>query len=277
MNMKEIIPAGKFHLSKWFLDFIGDDGNAMIFYSAKLTWHHWSASYTSRLNYHPDTGVILKSRFHHVPVPLLKDNTISWTDPRTEVSGTWEGLAKSIHSRLYDSREGYLDWTCYQPASRVQLRIKENVVKGTGYAEKLVLTAVPWIIPMDELRWGRFGAGENIIVWIELRQKERKKWLWLNGERIEQCIIEDDHIILPEKDMDLNLDRGVLLESEKKISSVVDKVARYIPGFSKVLPLQFLMADEFKWLSKAKLNHQGIAVASGMAIHELVNFKAFTE
>jgi len=79
---------------------------------------------------------------------------------------------------------------------------------------------------------------------------------------------------MPEKDMVLNLDRRVLLESEKKIFSVVEKLIRYIPGFNKAVPLSFLMADEFKWLSKGQLQTQGKTLASGMAIHELVNFKA---
>jgi hypothetical protein len=128
---------------------------------------------------------------------------------------------------------------------------------------------------MDELRWGRFGSDENNMVWIELREKDKRQWLWLNGEKIENCIIEDEHIILPGKDLVLNLDRGVLLESEKKIFSVVEKLVRYIPGFNKVIPLNFLRADEFKWLSRGQLEANRKVLSCGMAIHELVNFKAY--
>jgi len=66
----------------------------------------------------------------------------------------------------------------------------------------------------------------------------------------------------------------VKLESEKKIFSVVEKLIRYIPGFSKVIPISFLMAEEVKWLSKGELQIQGKTITSGMAIHERVNFKA---
>ena len=264
-----------FHLNKWFLDFTGENGAAMIFYAAKLTWHGWTVSYTSWLRYDASSGLNTKTRFRHVELPQVKDNLLTWSDSEFGVSGTWESLAKMIQTRIFDSDEGYLDWKCFQPASKVQLEINGIVLNGSGYAEQLILTVPPWKIPMDELRWGRFGSGESNLVWIELREKVKQQWLWLNGVKIENCIIEDDHLSMPEKELVLNLDRGVLLESDKKIFSVVEKLIRYIPGFNKVIPLKFLMADEYKWLSKGQLQTAGKTLASGMAIHELVNFKAF--
>ena len=266
--------GGNFHLSKWFLDYISESGEAMVFYSAKLTWHGWSASYTSWLHFNASSGVRLKSRFRNVQIPQVKDIRITWNDTLFGVSGEWEPLAEPIQARLVDSEEGFLDWKCFQPASKVHLRINNESLEGRGYAEQLILTIPPWRIPMDELRWGRFGSEENCLVWIELREKEIRQWLWFNGERIQNCIIEDDHIALPERDLILNLDRGVSLEAEKKISIVVDKLVRYIPGFKKVIPLTFLMADEYKWLSKGQLQKYDKTISNGQAIHELVNFKA---
>lgn len=272
--IKQVVD-GNFHLNKWFLDFTGEDGDAMIFYAAKLTWRGLTVSYTSLLHYDPSSGLSLKSRFRNVEMPQVKDSLITWSDSKFGVSGTWESLAKMIQARIIDTEDGYLDWKCFQPASKVQLDINGCVLEGSGYAEQLILTVPPWKIPMDELRWGRFGSDECNLVWIELREKVKQQWLWLNGVKIENCIIEDDHLSMPEKELVLNLDRGVLLESDKKIFSVVEKLIRYIPGFNKVIPLKFLMADEFKWLSKGQLQTAGKTLASGMAIHELVNFKAF--
>jgi hypothetical protein len=267
-------PVGNFHLEKWFLDFVGESGETMIFYAAKLKWHGWPASYTSWLRYDVVSGVSLKSRFRDIQMPQIKDERITWSDSKFDVSGTWNSKSKMIQARLFDSEDGFLDWNCYQPSSKVKLKIGGNLLEGNGYAEQLILTAPPWKIPMDELRWGRFGSAENNMVWIELREKEAQQWLWLNGEKIENCTIEDDRILLNDLDLALNLDRGVVLESEKKIFSVVDKLIRYIPGFNKVMPLSFLMADEFKWLSKGLLQLHVEPIDSGMAIHELVNFKA---
>ena len=277
MSVEEIkdAPGGNFHLNKWFLDFVGENGDVMIFYAAKLTWHGWSASYTSWLRYDAASGVRLKSRFSNVQIPQIIDNIITWSDSNFGISGTWESLAKIIQTRIFDSDEGSLDWKCFQPVSKVQLKINDREIAGRGYVEQLILTVPPWKIPMDELRWGRFGSHKYHMVWIELREKDKRQWLWLNGEKTENCIIEDDHISIPAKDLVLNLDRAVALESEKKIFTVVEKIIRYIPGFNKVMPLKFLMADEFKWLSKGHLQSHRRTLASGMAIHELVNFKAF--
>jgi hypothetical protein len=265
--------GGHFHLSKWFLDFVGANETAMIFYAAKLIWHSWKVSYTSWLWYDPGSGVSIKSRFRNVQMPLINENTITWSDGKFGLFGTWESTANKIQARLFDSPEGFLDWRCYQPASKVKLRANDSVLEGRGYAEQLILTVPPWKIPMDELRWGRFGSDENNMVWIELRENDKQQWLWLNGEKTENCIIGDEQIILPEKGLVLNLDQGIVLESEKKIFTVVEKLIRYIPGFNKIMPLNFLMADEFKWLSHGQLETNRKVISSGMAIHELVNFK----
>ena len=272
---KKHLSGGNFHLSKWFLDFIGENGEAMIFYAAKLTWYGWSTTYTSWLSYDATSGVRLKSRFRNIQVPQIKDNLITWEDTKFGLSGIWKSLAEMIEARIFDSDEGYLDWKCYQPASKVKLKINDRVLEGRGYAEQLVLTVPPWKIPMNELRWGRFGSDENNLVWIELREKEKQQWLWLNGDKIESCIIDDDQVSLLDMDLVLHLDREVVLESEKKIFSVVEKLIRYIPGFNKVMPINFLMADETKWLSKGQLQTPDKTLSNGMAIHELVNFKAF--
>lgn len=266
-------PGVNFHLSKWFLDFTGENGEAMIFYAAKLSWYGFSASYTSWLRYDPGTGVHLKTRFSKVQFPKLNGQLISWNDPKFGVSGTWEALAASVQARIFDSEEGYLDWKCHQPASKVQLRINDRVLEGRGYAEQLILTVPPWKLDMDELRWGRFCSAENNMVWIGLNGKEQRQWLWLNGEKTENCILEEDCITIPDKNLIVNLDRGVTLEAEKKIFNVVGKLIRYIPGLNKVIPVSFLMADEHKWLSRGQLQKDGKILSEGMAIHELVNFK----
>lgn len=262
-----------FYIDKWFLDYTGNDGKAMIFYAARLIWHGLSASYTSWLNYDPILGVKVKSRFRNVYFPTKNENSITWGDKKFGISGRWESNAKPIQSRIHDSEEGYLDWFCFQPASKVQLTINGKSLEGKGYAEQLIMTVPAWKIPMDELRWGRFVSDEDNMVWIELRKEERKKWLWVNLERERNCIIEDESVSVPAENLVLKLDKSVVLESEKKILSVVEKIIRYIPGFNKLIPLQFIMADETKWLSNGQLKINGKTVSEGKAIHELVNFK----
>ena len=123
---------GNFHLDKWFLDFTGENGHAMIFYAAKLKWHGWLVSYTSWLQHDASHGVRAESRFRHVQMPQKKNDVISWCDLKFGVSGTWKSLENEIQTRIYDSEEGFLDWKCFQPASKANLRLGKKFWKEEG-------------------------------------------------------------------------------------------------------------------------------------------------
>lgn len=264
---------GTFHLDKWFLDFVGTNGEAMIFYAAKLHWNGWTVAYASWLQYDPESGVNQTSGFRRVQMPVAQGDVITWSDDKFGVSGEWKSIAQPVGARLLEDATGAVDWHCHHPASKVVLHLGGKIMEGTGYVEQLVLTTPPWKIPMHELRWGRFIAPNVAMVWIEWRTESRRQWLWLNGEQIESAEIEDDFIAIPGLELRLALDRGVELEAEKKISSVVEKLIRFLPGVNKIIPLKFLLADECKWLSKGiLLRHDAAVAAHGSAIHERVNF-----
>ena len=262
-----------FFLSKWYLDYIGDDGETMIFYAAELHWYHRKVYYSSWLSYNRNSGSALKSTFRHVTFPVDKNNTIIWSCPEFGVSGTWKPLEKMLQARIFESEEGTVDWTCYQPASEVHLRVMDKDLTGKGYVERLILTVPPWRMSFDELRWGRFASDDISTVWIKMKGYDTRQWVWFNGEQTGEGIITDEYISLPDKNLILNLDRGEELEADKKIQSVVRKLFRYIPGIKGSVPVNFLMADTCKWLSR------GVLVGSnnkseGKAIHELVNIRA---
>lgn len=261
-----------FHLNKWFLDFIADTGETMIFYAAKLSWKGFSVHYASWIHYIPESGVTVRSHFRKVQVPEKKDKLITWHDDKFKVSGNWAALTKPLQARIFDGVDGYLDWHCFQPTSKVRLKIKDKIIEGNGYVEQLILTTPPWHIPMNELRWGRFRSLHDTMVWIELRKENKQQWIWLNGDKLINCRIEDDHIASAEKNFLLKLDCGVALESEKKIFQVMQKLCRYLPGFNQLMPTEFLMADNHKWLSNGEFQKNGSPGTKGMAIHEWVNF-----
>ena len=262
-----------FYLDKWFLDFVSDNGEAMIFYSAKLSWIGFTVGYTSWINYHPESGTKVNSHFGNSQLPIRKEKLIYWGDSKYEIDGQWIEKAAPIESKIYNSDNGYLEWKCYQPVSEVNLSINGKELKGTGYAERLILTAYPWLIPMKELRWGRSHTANNTLVWIELREEKHLQWVWLNGEKLHNCIIEDHIISSKEKDFILNLDRSVILESENKILNVVTRLINFLPGFKKLIPISFLMAKSYKWLSKCDFKERNKLIQKGYAIHEWVDFR----
>jgi hypothetical protein len=263
-----------FHLDKWFLDFIGQGGETMIFYAATLTWKGYTVRYGSWLNSDPGNGVRERSHIRHVNFPERTDNLICWHDDQFSVSGRWESAATPLHARLFDADEGYLDWFCHQPASRVRLNIGDRVLNGDGYVEQLILTAPPWHIPLDDLRWGRFRSANDTMVWIEIRSETKRQWVWLNSEQVAECRIEDDLIAPVDGHFLLKLDRGRSLESGVKIYRVMRNLLRYLPGFGQKLPGRLLMANNQKWVSKGEFQRNGGPASRGAAIHEWVNFNA---
>lgn len=262
-----------FHLEKWYLDIVTENGETMIFYAANLKWKKWNIPYTSWLSYNKETGATSKSRFSKVKLPQEKSDIISWSDHKFNISGTWKALSSSIKAQLFKSNEGELNWNCFQPRSKVSVKINDEEINGFGYAEQLALSIFPWKIPMEELRWGRYSSKENYIVWIELiKGIEKKQWLWYNGVKYENLTISDHLIYIPNEDISLILKEKVILAEEKKILKTVKILLSYLPGFNNPISNNFLNADEFKWLSHTTLMKNGKFVEQGWSIHEFVNF-----
>jgi len=262
----------EFYLNKWFLDFVSESGETLIFYAAELTWKKFKVPYTSWLHYNKSSGIKQGARFRNLNFPEINETSINWKDKKFEISGKWEALSVPLNAKLFDSDEGFLDWNCLQPIANVEIEFKGKIYKGYGYVENLKLTVAPWKIPMQELRWGRFLSTEFQIVWIEIKDVSKQQWLWINGERIDNVVIDDNYLAISSKNIRLEMDRAVVLESGKKIMEVVKDIINFIPGFNKAMPIKFLTADENKWLSHGKLFQNNELVADGWAIHEYVNF-----
>jgi len=261
-----------FYVEKWFLDCISHTGETMIFYVANLRWHRWEVPYTSWLWYDPGSGTKRRSRFHHVHLPDQEGNIINWVDPRFGIRGRWESRADILTARLFESSEGYLDWNCYQPISKVRLKAGDRQLECTGYAEQLILSIAPWKIPMEELRWGRYGHQKDYMVWIDIRGERNQTWLWYNGEKIDHVAITDNLIQLPSRNLILTMKNPIPLEAEKKIFKIATKLT-HLPGLRHSMPLHFLMADGAKWRSRGLLHQGNQLLNSGWIIHEYINFR----
>ncbi len=262
-----------FALEKWFLDFITPDGEAYIFYAAKLKWGRITIPYKSLL-YCSKTGERkTRTRFLHVRFPEQKEKLISWKDRALKTEGNWLANASPLHAELYTSTDGKLQWNCFQPSSLVKAKIDKKDLDGKGYAEQLLLTAEPWKIPMDELRWGRYVAGEDSLVWIEIKEKKIRQWVWYNGERMADAEITDKEIKIPGRKIRLALEKSRSIGKPNTIFKVLEKLMYVLPGFKKSVTKKFLMAKENKWVSKGSLYRDGLLSGEGGAIHEWVDFR----
>lgn len=262
-----------FQLNKWYLDLITPAGEAAIVYAAALQWHGWTLPYTSWLLYTPQTGIQHASRFSKIRLPTVEGTQIQWSDPVFDAAGNWEALAPPLQARIFESETGSLDWHCRQPLAAARLRIGDRVLEGRGYAEQITLTELPWHFPMDELRWGHFCGEETHAVWIEIREKIKCQWLWVNGRAVTESNIGETGLSASVPAFQLPLMRQAVLESEQKIFAVTGSLLQHIPGLNHLIPLPFLMAHNQKWLSAAQLNLENGQTAVGMAIHEWVDFR----
>ncbi len=265
----------RFKLIKWYLDCVNDKGEAIIIYAASLKFHGVTVPYNSIIHSTNDHEFLHKSRFRNPSSPKIHENCITLDDNRYAISGKWESSANGIHSRLFDSDNGVLDWNCVQPQSKSIVNIgMDNKYEGFGYAEKLSLTIEPWKIPMSRLRWGRFVSETDYLVWIEITSDPVKKWIWHNGSKISACDISDERITIFETGVELLLTNKTTIESEKKIFNIAKSLLGLLPQISKTMTADFLNADETKWLSFGILKQNGISKSRGWVIHERVDFSS---
>lgn len=206
----------KFYITKWYLDFISNDGEAFILYSAELYWHGYKFPYASILHYTPYIGISFESHLGKTHKQIKTGDTIVWSDDKFGINGIWTSKNSEIIERLFELDSRYLDWHCHQPSSEVILEVNGKKLTGSGYVENLIMTVYPWDIPMNELKWGRFIGGNNSIVWIEICHNNPRKWLWINGDSCNHFTVRDNLLVIKDKNIELHLDKLLTLESEKK-------------------------------------------------------------
>lgn len=267
-------PPRGFRITKWFLDFLGQDGSVLIVYAAELAWKGGIIPYTNILWYRPGSGLTNRYRFSRGGLPVRDGNRITWTYKRFDIDGVWEATAEPLHARLYESGNQVLDWQCWQPRSRVSLITGDSTLEGEGYAEVITTTFSVWEIPIRELRWGHMFCEEDWAVWIQLKGDDALQWVWWNGEKTEGGQISDTDLSLPGPGVVLKLDRDLVLEKEQKVNRVVKKLVSFIPGFSRILPKPFLLSHQTMWASRIILERKDRGkISRGKAVHEFLNVK----
>ncbi len=265
------LPKKNFSLRKWYLDCVTRQGDCFIFYVANLEWRGWKINYSSSLIKPEGKKAVYTSKIRGIRRPKRRDDQIRWADAQFGVNGRWNKAAPELSETLFKDDKGALVWNCLQSKSMVQLKFQDELLKGVGYAECLDLDTLPWNIPMDELRWGRFNSEAYSIVWIEYKKETTQQWVWVNGESSSGWHITDAYLLSPNNEFHLELNEPQILEAEQKIFNVLKGLFRFLPGFSGVIPKHFLTAKEQKWLSKGRLHVSG-NLFLGWAIHEFVNF-----
>ena len=254
-------------LKKWYLDCVADNGDVAIVYLANLRWNKLTLHYGSLLTA-IGGDIHYGSSLRKESLPKLDRDAIILTSRHLGAEGTWQALRAPIKRRVFEGKNGNIDWCCHHPKSQVSLMLpgKTRMI-GLGYAESLSLSVLPWRLPLEELHWGRFLSEHHSLVWIDWRGPYQWRTVVHNGDEVEIQSLTESRIVLAQPGVKVELDQGLLLRSGRLGETVFAGVSR----LAKVLPHSMLSVKEWKWRSRARL-HIGSVVEMGWAIHEVVRW-----
>lgn len=257
-------------ISKWYMDCVSEAGDVLVGYSTIIRWRGLTKGVSSTLEHTEATGPRTRVSLWGFEFPELDGTTLRWRSRPLGVDGEWIAEEPPVKRRLLDTGEGFIDWSCYQPRARVRVARSGSPepIEGYGYAEHLRTTVRPWELPIEELRWGRFVAAGQSLVWIEWRGPRPLALAFHDGRAVEVTALGDDELVL-ENGARLQLDDHLALREGPLVSTVFSKT----PLLRSLLPDKMLQTYECKWRSRARLSCPGLQDSRGWAIHEVVRWE----
>ena len=146
----------------------------------------------------------------------------------------------------------------------VEMNCNGTNLCGTGYVERIDMSAPPWRLPFTELRWGRFISLDRSrsAAWIDLRGGLVKSWLWSDGV-LHDGSVSDDHVEIGGEKL--------MLESPQPVrrENVATTLLGHFRWAACLLPRQLRRISESKVLSAGRLG-SGNTETQGWSIHEVV-------
>ena len=251
-----------FYLKKWYLDCIGSDGAARIWYCVLLKYRGITLHYNNALLLLPGQPVQSRTSFRRRPEPLADGNIVVWKPPFLRENAVFSTHFPAVEQELFASSEGVVRWRCLAPAATVS----HSAFSGKGYVEQMEMTIPPWRLPIDVLRWGRAHCDGQAAVWIDWQGEISQRCVWINGCEDSACTVADNNICWGDG-------KTLALTPEQVIRQgrVVSTVLRKIPLLSGLLPPELAAMHEAKFLGHAMLTNG--STSYGKAIYETVRFR----
>ena len=259
----------RFALTKWYLDCVAEDGRAAIGYWASLQLHGLAMSWHSLAIYEPGHPPRERTSLHRVRAPQRSGDTITWASHALDCDFTFDVRLPSASIQLLDDPRGRIEWRCAAPAARVRLTAKDVApLEGAGYAECLVMTVLPWQLPFNQLRWGRWLSldARRSVVWIDWRGARPSRWALVDGIARTDVIVRDDTISYSGATLPLQDSRTL---HDRLLADIVGP----IKPLAALLPAALLALHEQKRCGPAELRSVESPPVCGWAIHELVTLR----
>ena len=261
--------ASHFSLSKWYLDCVAENGDAIVVYSGSLRWRALSLEYSSMLIRLSGGKIHAKATLKKCPPPNMSGKSIRWSCPPLKLEGRWEAQSQPIYRRLFEASKTPIEWSCHQPRSLASVSVVGiGEFRGFGYVEFLEMSAKSWQLPLQELRWGRFLSEEEAIVWMDFRGPQPETLVFRDGQLCKDAFVTDCGISLEGESITLSLEETRVLREGALVSTALS----VIPGVNKLLPAKMLNTHECKWRSRGILRDAQSVLSTGWAIHEVVKW-----
>jgi len=252
-----------FALEKWYFDTVTPEGRTFIGYSAELKLFGLKVPYAQSLVCGYDQKPELKNGFRKHEKPIVNAHNITCNTGLFQVDAE-RTQKKDIKERLYDDGKQHLIWHCLETNTNVSVHFCNKAeLQGRGYVEKLSMTIKPWMLPINELWWGRFTGKRHSVVWIHWEHALPQSWLFINGQKQSEAKISRE--IISSTGMRLAISHQKTLIDAKPF-----REHTRLLGF--ILPASMRHMHEQKWLATGLLNLDG-EEDHGFLIHERVSFK----
>lgn len=258
----------RFELVKWYLDAVDSDGNAAIVYWATLNWLGVDVTWHNVSRYARGDAPEERSSLRRVPPPSVVDGRVAWESKRLALETVHDPATPGVVVTMFDDTRGRVTWECVAPSARVRVTDEGAIRRGTGYVERISMTVLPWEMPIDELRWGRWMSDDATVslVWIDWRGPSPQRWVVYNGTLCDDALVGNDGVALDAGRLALGVPRTLHDRS-------VGKLLRGITGLARLAARIPLGWEETKWCSRATWTNAAGERAQGWAIHEIVRLK----
>ncbi len=254
----------KFRLEKLYCDSVDDSGNCFIVYLAKLDCRFVSFCYSGLIHIDGKGFVTGSSSFKGIAIPGGKILKINVEEP--EIEGTWKSTdSPLVRTLLRDEDNGDLIWNCHHPKAATEIRYDNMLYKGKGYAETLVLPMMPYRLPVDEIRWGRFLSDATTVIWICWKGARPLNILFLNGCEYSDAEFSVNGITFGEKLFRLSFSEVRIIRK-----GTFDDLFPGKPILKFIIGRRILKSMETKYIAKTTFSRNSIFTASGWSIYEEV-------
>lgn len=242
------------------------EARAVIGYWASLAWRGVALTWQNVTLFEPGRAPVSRSSLASASPPDATRGAISWRAEALGCGMDFEPRLPPIEERLLAEDSGVVEWRVEAPAAVVSASLRGFApLRGTGYAERIVITIPPWRLPIRELRWGRWidEDASRSVVWIDWRGEAPHTWVFVDGAAAPTPEVTDESVRAGAVEVALG-------ERRPLKARTLAEIASSIPPLRAVVPRSFLGLRQSRWCSDGILREGDASPRAGRAIHEVV-------